>query len=120
VFDLQTFYAAWSSRDADRCAALMHPDGTWLYTQGEVEAGNAFHGRAAIRAAAASMFAALPDAAFEPRGAVRIEDQRLLVEWVLAATTRSGRGLRAHGLDLLTLDPTGLILLKDSYLKHTR
>ena len=119
-FDFDAFAHAWASGNADACAAQMHPDGVWLYTEGETESGREVRGRAAVRAAAQAMFDALPGCTFEQRRDELVGADRALCEWTFTATTRSGRETRAWGLDVLTLAPDGLILVKDSYLKRLR
>jgi uncharacterized protein (TIGR02246 family) len=120
MFDFDAFATAWATGDADRCAALMHPDGVWLYTEGDAPTGTSYRGRDAIRAAAQAMFASMPDATFFRRTDTLIDRHHALCTWTFTATTPRGRALRADGVDLLTLDDHGQILVKDSYVKHVR
>ncbi|MEU9992947.1 nuclear transport factor 2 family protein [Streptomyces sp. NPDC048045] len=88
----ERYHTGWEARDSDRIAELQTVDSMFHVHSGRPPV----RGRAAIREAAAGMFALVPDLAFEFVPLRTGEDFRV-VQWKLTGTTVTGA---AVGVDL--------------------
>lgn len=106
-------YAAWNAHDPDAVAAVFSEDAVVR----EIGTGQETRGRAAVRARAAALLAALPDLVLE-RIALVIDGDRHADRWVLTGTHRgelfgiaaTGRRVRIEGATFTRLGTDGLVV----------
>jgi ketosteroid isomerase-like protein len=110
--DIPTLYRRYadtfSTRQVDAIVALHAGDTVFQQHTGHPPAT----GPAGVRAAFGALFTRWPDLTFEERRTL-FGDRFWILDWTLVADT--GR-TRLNCLDVVTLDPTGLVLRKDTYL----
>jgi len=104
----ERYFAAWEAHDPDRIVALHTPDTQYqIHTAGT----EPVIGRTHVRDAFATVFDQFPGYGFETH--------RLLLgdrHWVLDWTLLSDIG-QLGALDVVTLDPAGLVARKDTYVE---
>ena len=112
VFD--RYSAAWAARDPERIAQAHHPDTTFWLHNGEA----AVRGRSQVRDRFAALFEQYPEFGFDPHR-VLFGDGHWVLDWamtcVLPDAAGSARPLRWDCLDVVTVDGSGLVLRKDTY-----
>lgn len=109
------FLAPWNRHDIDGALALMTDDCVWEVTRGAAPHGALFEGRAAVRAAIAAAFEALPDVHYEPIRSSFGEDH-VVIELLVTGTLPDGARAKYHACDILSLRD-GRISAKRSYRK---
>jgi ketosteroid isomerase-like protein len=106
------YFAAWEAHDIDAIALMHAPDGLY-WSHG---AGEAVEGRDNIKSAFADLFAALPGFGFR-MNRLLFGDRFYVLDWVLTAQL-GDRAVEWDCLDVVTLNPDGLIASKDVYYDH--
>ena len=113
---LDAFGGAFNRHDLDALMALMTEDCVFLSSAGAGFEGTRFEGQAAVRAAFAEVFKAMPDAQWnDPRHF--IDGDRACSEWRLTATLPDGSKFDRFGCDLFHLRD-GKIHVKNSLRKQ--
>ena len=112
---LEAFADAWNRHDADAILAAMTDDCVMQLSSGPDVCGSRFVGQDGVRFGIDRVFARMPDVRFND-GCHFVAGDRGLSEWVLTATTPSGK-IEVQGCDVFTFRD-GKIALKDSYLKQ--
>ena len=112
---LEAFADAWNRHDADAILAAMTDDCVMQLSSGADVCGSRFVGQDGVRSGIERVFARMPDVRFND-GRHFVAGDRGLSEWVLTATTSSGK-IEVQGCDVFTFRD-GKIALKDSYLKQ--
>ena len=112
---LEAFADAWNRHDADAILAAMTDDCVMQLSSGPDVCGSRFVGQDGVRSGIERVFARMPDVRFND-GRHFVAGDRGLSEWVLTATTPSGK-IEVQGCDVFTFRD-GKIALKDSYLKQ--
>jgi steroid delta-isomerase-like uncharacterized protein len=108
---------AWNSHDLDRLMRLFADDCVFEASGGPDVCGERFAGRAAVRAAFASVLESMPDAHWGDGRHHRIGADRGVSEWHLTGTRADGTRLDVLGCDFLTVRD-GLIVVKASFRKQ--
>ncbi len=113
---LERFAAAWNRHDLDALMSMMTDDCVFEASAGPDVNGQRSEGKAAVRAAYASVFETFPDARWSnPRHVV--SGNRGVSEWTFTGTRADGTRVEVTGCDLFTLRD-GLIAVKNSYRKN--
>ena len=112
---LEAFADAWNRHDADAILAAMTDDCVMQLSSGPDVCGSRFVGQDGVRSGIERVFARMPDVRFND-GRHFVAGDRGLSEWVLTATTPSGK-IEVQGCDVFTFSD-GKIAVKDSYLKQ--
>jgi ketosteroid isomerase-like protein len=112
---VERFLAPWNGHDIDGAMALMTDDCVWEITRGSEPHGTRFQGSAAVRAAIAEAFKAVPNVHYEPIRSHYGRDH-VVVELLVTGTQPDGTRLKYHACDVLTLRD-GAIVAKRSYRK---
>lgn len=114
---LEELVAAFNAKDLDAIVGHFAEDGEFLLAAGPAPHGVRFTGRAAIRAALAERFAAVPDIRWSD-GRHWIFGTKALSEWRVRGTLPDGRRLDCLGCDLWEFRPDGKVAKKDTYYKQ--
>ena len=111
------YFAAWEARDPHRIVELHTPDSCFHLHAGVEPA----KGRDAVREAFRQVFEQWPGFRFETRRVLYGKDHWVL-DWDLLATLeverngeRADKPVRLHCLDVVTVDPEGLVSRKDTF-----
>ena len=112
---LEAFADAWNQHDADAILAAMTDDRVMQLSSGPDVCGSRFVGQDGVRSGIERVFARMPDVRFND-GRHFVAGDRGLNEWVLTATTSTGK-IEVQGCDVFTFRD-GKMALKDSYLKQ--
>jgi hypothetical protein len=115
-FDSTAFSAAWNAHDLDTIMAMSSDDCEFHSAAGSDPRGTVYVGPDAVRAAYATLFAALPDAQWSDSRSTPIGENRVLTEWRFIATKPDGTELKVDGLDVLELS-NGKVKIKNSFRK---
>jgi uncharacterized protein (TIGR02246 family) len=112
IFD--RYAAAWRARDPDAIVALHTPDTTFRLRLDRAPA----IGREQVRSAFAEMFEQWPQFGFEVYRVLLGIDHWVL-DWALTAVLRNadgtGRDVKFDCVDIVTLDPSGAVRRKDTF-----
>lgn len=113
---LQAFADAWNRHDVDALMSFMSDDCVFESSAGPDINGTAHHGREAVRAGFAEVWATFPDAHW---GGARhfVSGDRGVSEWTFTGTRTDGTRVEVHGCDLFTFRG-GKIAVKNSYRKQ--
>ena len=112
---LEAFADAWNRHDTDAILAAMTDDCVMQLSSGPDVCGSRFVGQDGVRSGIERVFARMPDVRFND-GRHFVSGDRGLSEWVLTATTPSGK-IEVQGCDVFTFRD-GKIAVRDSYLKQ--
>ena len=112
---LEAFADAWNRHDADAILAAMTDDCVMQLSSGPDVCGSRFVRQDGVRSGIERVFARMPDVRFND-GRHFVAGDRGLSEWVLTATTPSGK-IEVQGCDVCTFRD-GKIAVKDSCLKQ--
>ena len=113
---LARFAAAWNDHDLETLMDCMTPDPRFHAAAGPEAEGAVHAGAAAVRAAYAAIFAAFPDARWEPTRTLLAGDEAF-TGWRFTGTRASdGAAVEVDGGDLLVFEGAR-IALKDSFRK---
>lgn len=104
------YVAAWADRDPDAIVALHAQETAFHLHHGQPPA----HGRAAVRAAFADLFAALPDFGFVVHR-TEFGARHWVLDWTLTCTLPSGPA-QWDCFDLVTVADDGLVERKDTFI----
>ena len=112
---VRAFLKPWNDHDVDGAMALMTDDCLWEIPRGAELHGTRFEGSAAVRAAIAGAFKAMPDVRYE---LVRSSfgPDLVVVELLVTGTPVDGSPVRFHACDVMTLR-SGKVSAKRSYRK---
>ena len=112
---VRAFLKPWNDHDVDGAMALMTDDCLWEIPRGVEPHGTRFEGSAAVRAAIADAFRAMPDVHYE---VVRSSfgPDLAVVELLVTGTPLDGAPVRFHACDVMTLC-AGKVSAKRSYRK---
>jgi ketosteroid isomerase-like protein len=117
TFDrLHEIAAAFARRDVDGIVNAFAEDGEFRNARGPDIWGQSFRGKAAIRSYFEPLFATASDVRWK-HTAEFICGNRAVTEWHRTATLKTGEKQSWLGCDLYTFR-RGLIVLKDTYIKH--
>lgn len=112
---LRGFLDAFNRHDLDAIMGYFADDCVFYMPRGAPPRGDAYHGKADVRAGLATRFAGIPD--------VHYGDDRHwacgdfgVSEWTLRGTAQSGQRIEVRGVDLLEF-ADGKITRKDSFWK---
>ncbi|MFD8393035.1 nuclear transport factor 2 family protein [Streptomyces sp. NPDC059680] len=105
----ERYHACWEARDPDQIAELHTPDSVFHLHSAQAPV----RGRAAIREAAAGMFALVPDLAFE-FVSLRTGEDFWVVQWKLTGTAVSGAAVDVDLADFVLVE-NGAVKEKHSY-----
>jgi hypothetical protein len=113
------YAATFATRDVDAIVALHAPDSQfWLHLDREPA-----RGRAAIAATFAGFFAEWPELGFVVHRVLTGPDHWVL-DWALTAELARPDGravpVRFDCLDIVTVDPDGLVARKDTFVDHVQ
>ena len=105
----ERYHACWEARDPDRIAELHTDDSVFHLHSGR----GPVQGRAAVREAAAEIFALVPDLAFE-LVSLRCGEDFWVVQWTLTGTSASGAAVDVDLVDFVLVE-NGAVSEKHSY-----
>ncbi|AJC61439.1 nuclear transport factor 2 family protein [Streptomyces sp. 769] len=105
----ERYHACWEARDPDRIAELHTADSVFHLHSGQAPV----RGRAAVREAAAGMFALVPDLAFT-FVSLRTGEDFWVVQWKLTGTSVSGAAVDVDLADFVVVE-NGAVKEKHSY-----
>jgi ketosteroid isomerase-like protein len=99
---VQRFMKSWNDHDVDGAMAFMTADCLWEVPRGLHPHGTLFEGAAAVRAAIARAFEAMPDIRYEP---VRTSfgPGLVVLELLVTGTLADGQPTRFHACDVMTM-----------------
>jgi ketosteroid isomerase-like protein len=112
---VESFLKPWNAHDVEGALALMTDDCLWEITRGVEPHGTRFEGAAAVRAAIADAFRAMPDIHYEPVHSSFGQDL-VVVELLVTATLAGGRPAKFQACDVMTMRD-GKVAAKRSYRK---
>lgn len=112
---VERFLKPWNDHDVDGAMALMTDDCLWEVPRGAEPCGTRFEGAAAVRAAFANAFKAVPDVRYEPIRAAFGPDL-IVLELLVAGTALDGTAVHFHACDVMTMRD-GKVAAKRSYRK---
>lgn len=113
---LDEFAKAWNRHDVDALMSMMTDDCVYDSSSGGSVYGSRYKGRAAVRAAFASVFENFKDAQW---GGARhvVSGDRGFSEWTFTGTLEDGTRVEVNGCDLFTFRD-GKIAVKNSFRKN--
>ena len=114
--DLAAFGDAWNRHDLDALMSFMHDDCVFMTAAGADACGTRHHGRAAVRAAFAAAWAAVPDARWDD-GKHHAAGDFGVSTWTFRGTAADGSRIETDGVDLFKFQD-GKILVKNAFRKH--
>lgn len=98
---LERLFAAFNRHDAEAVMACFTPDVIFHAAAGPEAQGRRIEGQAAVRAAFAGVWTAMPDVQWTVRRHAVFGD-RAVSEWLFTGTSAEGARVEAEGLDLFT------------------
>jgi len=110
----ERYFTAWARRDPDAIVQL-HTEDTQFWAHGS---GDPVVGREAVRETFASIFELFPEFGFEAYR-VLYGPGFWVLDWALTARLH-GRPVRFDALDVVTVDPDGLVVRKDTFVDHAQ
>lgn len=112
---VEKFMRPWNDHDVDGAMAFMTGDCLWEIPRGSDPHGTRFDGVAAVRAAIARAFEAMPDIRYD---LVRTSfgPDLVVLELEVTGTQPGGRRTKFHACDVMTLQ-AGKVATKRSYRK---
>lgn len=114
---MRDFGAAFNRHDSQALAAMMTDDCVFYTLAGEHEYGNAIKGADAIARAFAAVWAAMPDAHWQPLHCFA-DGEHGLSHWLFSGTAADGARTVAQGCDIFTFR-AGKIASKNAFRKQT-
>ncbi len=112
---LAAFSDAWNRHDIDALMTFMHHDCVFQTAAGADACGTRHFGRAAVRAAFASAWQAVPDAQWE-NGRHHVDGDVGSSQWTFTGTAADGSRIEVDGVDLYEFRD-GMIVLKNVFRK---
>jgi ketosteroid isomerase-like protein len=112
---LQGFLDAFNRHDLDAIMEYFHDDCVFYMPRGKAPRGDAYIGKAEVRAGLATRFEGIPDVHYGDDVHWFCGDLAVS-EWTLTGTRRSGERIEVRGLDLLEFRD-GKIVRKDAFWK---
>ena len=114
--DLAATFDAFNRHDIDGVMTHFADDCVFYTVAGPEVYGTRIDGAAATAAAFAGVWAAMPDAHWDPHGHF-VHGERAVSEWTFSGTDAEGRRIEAQGADLFTLRG-GEIVVKQALRKQ--
>ena len=112
---LEAFLDAFNRHDLDAIMDFFADDCTFDLPRGRDPWGRRYAGKDEVRAGLATRFEGLPDVHYDEHRHFVSGDVGVS-QWTLTGTTRDGRRVEVHGLDVLDFRD-GKVVRKDSYWK---
>lgn len=112
---LAAFGHAWNRHDIDALMSFMHEDCVFQTAGGADPFGTRHSGHAAVRAAFAAAWAAVPDAQWQ-NARHRVDGDAGTSEWTFTGTGADGARIEVDGVDLFAFRD-GKIALKNVFRK---
>ena len=112
---LESFLDAFNRHDLDAIMGFFADDCVFYMPRGAAPRGDAYTGKAEVRAGLARRFEGIPDVHYG-EDAHWVGTDFGVSEWTLTGTSVSGEHIRVRGVDLLQFEG-GKITRKDSYWK---
>jgi len=112
---VRRFLKPWNDHDVDGAMALMTEDCAWEIPRGAEPHGTRFEGAAAVRAAIAAAFQAMPDIRYDLVHSSFGRDL-VVLELQVSGTLAGGRRANFHACDVMTVRD-GKVAAKRSYRK---
>ncbi len=112
---LAAFSDAWNRHDVDALMSFMHDDCVFQTAGGPDSFGTRHAGHAAVRAAFAAAWQAVPDAQWE-NGRHHVQGDFGVSEWTFTGTGADGARIEVDGVDLFAFRD-GQIALKNVFRK---
>lgn len=114
--DLAAFSDAWNRHDVDALMSFMHDACVFMTAGGPDACGTLHEGRAAVRAAFAAAWGAVPDARWDD-GRHHVHGDFGVSTWTFRGTAADGSRIETDGVDVFAFKD-GKILVKNAFRKQ--